>query len=231
MSYKLLEADDDDDENDGSGSVASQSKKTDKRVKRFRKKSENQEDEDDEGVGHLRQDKRVKHKASQDEIDKFESGEKRLYEQQEREELECHLREKDASRTAKLTEQKLSKREEEEAIRRAKALKADEYIETLRKVSRQEYLKKRELKKLEEIRDDIEDEQYLFNDVKLTEVKERKLRYKKKIYELVKKRTQVDDNLNEYRLPDAYDDKHTPNQEKRFAIAMEHYRDSKMEIR
>nr|GEX93641.1 pre-mRNA-splicing factor ATP-dependent RNA helicase DEAH1-like isoform X1 [Tanacetum cinerariifolium] len=225
-SYKLLEADDDD-ENDGSGSVASQSKKTDKRVKRFRKKSENQEDEDDEGVAHLRQEKRAKHKASQDETDESESEEERLRDQQEREELERHLREKDASRTAKLTEQNLSKREEEEAIRRAKALKEDEGIGTLRKVSRQEYLKKRELKKLEEIRDDIEDEQYLFNDVKLTEVEERELRYKKQIYELVKKRTQEDDNLDEYRLPDAYDDEHAPNQEKRFAVAMERYRDSK----
>ncbi|GJS34756.1 pre-mRNA-splicing factor ATP-dependent RNA helicase DEAH1-like protein isoform X1 [Tanacetum coccineum] len=225
-SYKLLEADDDD-ENDGSGSVASQSKKTDKRVKRFRKKSENQEDEDDEGVAHLRQEKRAKHKASQEETDESESEEERLRDQQEREELERHLREKDASRTAKLTEQKLSKREEEEAIRRAKALKEDEGIGTLRKVSRQEYLKKRELKKLEEIRDDIEDEQYLFNDVKLTEVEERELRYKKQIYELVKKRTQEDDNLDEYRLPDAYDDEHAPNQEKRFAVAMERYRDSK----
>ncbi|GJT85723.1 pre-mRNA-splicing factor ATP-dependent RNA helicase DEAH1-like protein isoform X1 [Tanacetum coccineum] len=224
-SYKLLEADDDDE-----NAVASQSKKTDKRVKRFRKKSENQEDEDedDEGVGHLRQDKRAKHKASRDETDESESEEERLRDQQEREELERHLREKDASRTAKLTEHKLSKREEEEAIRRAKALKQDQGgIGTLRKVSRQEYLKKRELKKLEEIRDDIEDEHYLFNDVKLTQVEERELRYRKQIYELVKKRTQEDDNLNEYRLPDAYDDEHAPNQEKRFAVAMERYRDSK----
>lgn len=225
-SYKLLEADDDE-ENDGSGSVASQSKKTDKRVKRFRKKSENQEDEDDEGVGHLRQEKRAKHKPSHDQTDDSESEEERLRDQQGREEFERNLKEKDASRTTKLTEQKLSKREEEEAIRRAKALEEDEGIGTLRKVSREEYLKKRELKKLEEIRDDIEDEQYLFYNVKLTEAEERELRYKKQIYELVKKRTQEDDNLNEYRLPDAYDDERAPNQEKRFAVAMERYRDSK----
>ncbi|CAL5417208.1 unnamed protein product [Camellia sinensis] len=37
------------------------------------------------------------------------------------------------------------------------------------KVSRQEYLKKMEQKKLKELRDDIEDEQYLFDGVKLTE--------------------------------------------------------------
>ncbi|GJR19237.1 pre-mRNA-splicing factor ATP-dependent RNA helicase DEAH1-like protein isoform X1 [Tanacetum coccineum] len=157
--------------------------------------------ENQEDDAHLRQEKRAKHKASQDETDESE--------------------------TANL---KLSKREEEEAIRRAKALKEDQGgFGTLRKVSRQEYLKKREQKKLEEIRDDIQDEHCLFNDVKLTQVEERELRYKKQIYELVKKRTQEeeDDNLNEYRLPDAYDDEHAPNQEKRFAVAMERYRDSK----
>ncbi|KAL7265212.1 hypothetical protein ACSBR1_003047 [Camellia fascicularis] len=37
------------------------------------------------------------------------------------------------------------------------------------KVSRQEYLKKMEQKKLKDLRDDIEDEQYLFDGVKLTE--------------------------------------------------------------
>nr|XP_043614426.1 pre-mRNA-splicing factor ATP-dependent RNA helicase DEAH1-like [Erigeron canadensis] len=224
--YKLLEADDDDNAERGpSVSVASQSKKTDKHVKRFRKKSENQDD-DDEGAGVLKQDRRVKQKVSHDESEDSDSEEERLRDQKEREELERHLREKDAARTAKLTEQKLSMREEEEAIRRANALEEDD-IGTLRKVSRQEYLKKREQKKLEEIRDDIEDEQYLFGDVKVTEAEQRELRYKKKIYELVKKRSQEDDNVNEYRMPDAYDEEGGVNQEKRFAVAMERYRDSK----
>ncbi|KAJ9565366.1 hypothetical protein OSB04_001332 [Centaurea solstitialis] len=154
------------------------------------------------------------------------SEEERLHDQIEREELERRLREKDAAKTTKLTEQKLSKREEEEAIRRASALEQDD-IGALRKVSRQEYLKKREQKKLEEIRDDIEDEQYLFEGVKLTEAEQRELRNKKQIYDLVKKRSQEDDNINEYRMPDAYDVKGGVNQEKRFSVAMERYRDSK----
>lgn len=226
--YKLLEADDDDDndERSGSNSVAPQSKKADKRVKRFRKKSENQEDEDDEGAGVLKEERRVKRKASREESDGSESEEERLRDQIEREELERHLREKDAAKTTKLTEQKLSKREEEEAIRRANALEQDD-IGALRKVSRQEYLKKREQKKLEEIRDDIEDEQYLFGNQKVSEAELRELRNKKQIYELVKKRSQEDDNINEYRMPDAYDIEGGVNQEKRFSVAMERYRDSK----
>ncbi|KAI3520625.1 hypothetical protein L1887_10075 [Cichorium endivia] len=221
--YKLLDADDDDDPQ----SVALQPKKVDKHVKRFRKKSENQDDDDDdEGAGVLKQERRVKQKASHDKSDDSESEEERLRDQLEREELERHLKEKDAARTTKLTEQKLSKREEEEAIRRANALEDDD-IGALRKVSRQEYLKKREQKKLEEIRDDLEDEQYLFGDVKLSEAEQRELRYKKQIYDLVKKRSQEDDNVNEYRMPDAYDDEGGVNQEKRFSVAMERYRDSK----
>ncbi|RDY02731.1 Pre-mRNA-splicing factor ATP-dependent RNA helicase DEAH1, partial [Mucuna pruriens] len=73
-----------------------------------------------------------------------------------------------------LTEQKLTRKEEEEAIRRSNAAEQDD-IRTLRKVSRQEYLKKREEKKLEELRDDIEDEQYLFDGVKLSEAEYREL--------------------------------------------------------
>ncbi|XP_076945708.1 pre-mRNA-splicing factor ATP-dependent RNA helicase DEAH1-like [Bidens hawaiensis] len=222
--YKLLEADDDDDNGDPGSSV--KPKKTDRKEKRFRKKSEAQDDEDDEGAVNLKKARRVKQKVSRDESDDSESEEERLRDQQEREELERHLREKDAARTTKLTEQKLSKREEEEAIRRADALEEDD-IGALRKVSRQEYLKKREQKKMEEIRDDIEDEQYLFGDAKLTEVEQRENRYKKQIYDLVKKRSQEDDNINEYRMPDAYDEEGGVNQEKRFAVAMERYRDSK----
>ncbi|KAF2566062.1 hypothetical protein F2Q68_00028410 [Brassica cretica] len=67
--------------------------------------------------------------------------------QKERQELEQHLRDLDTSRTRKLTEQKLSKKEQEEALRRAK-----DDSHSSRKVSRQEYLKKREHKKLEELR-------------------------------------------------------------------------------
>ncbi|KVI06410.1 DNA/RNA helicase, ATP-dependent, DEAH-box type, conserved site-containing protein [Cynara cardunculus var. scolymus] len=250
--YKLLEADDDDenDERNGSISVAPQSKKADKRAKRFRKKTENQEDEDNEaycfcwfgasyndllllitGAGILKEERRVKQKASREESDGSESEEERLRDQIEREELERHLREKDAAKTTK-------------AIRRANALEQDD-IGALRKVSRQEYLKKREQKKIEEIGDDIEDEQYLFANQKVSEAELRDLRNKKQIYDLVKKRSQEDDNINEllflllsemylttlfgmqYRMPDAYDIEGGVNQEKRFSVAMERYRDSK----
>ena len=45
-----------------------------------------------------------------------------------------------------------------------------------KKYSRQAYLQKRRDKKIEEIRDEILDHQYIFQDVKLTEAEEKELR-------------------------------------------------------
>ncbi|KAL8456409.1 hypothetical protein ACS0TY_034569 [Phlomoides rotata] len=219
--YTILEEDDDADDN---VPVAPSPKKEETRRKKFRKRSETHDDIDDEVVMSEGKERRVKSRTSHDEDDGSESEEERLRDQREREELEHRLRERDAAGTRKLTDQKLTKKEEEEAIRRSDALENDG-IETLRKVSRQEYLRKREQKKLEELRDDIEDEQYLFEGVKLTEAEQRELRYKKQIYDLVKKRTEESDYTNEYRMPEAYDQDGGVNQEQRFAVALQRYRD------
>ncbi|KAI3463896.1 hypothetical protein Pfo_020559 [Paulownia fortunei] len=219
--YKILEADDEDDD---TVPVAPLPKKEKTRSKKFRKRSENKDDIDDEVVKNGGEERRVRSRTSHDEDDGSESEEERLRDQREKEELERHIKERDAAGTRKMTDQKLTKKEEEEAIRRSNALENDG-IGTLRKVSRQEYLKKREQKKLDELRDDIEDEQYLFEGVKLTEAEYRELRYKKEIYELVKKRTEESDYTNEYRMPEAYDQEGGVNQEKRFAVALQRYRD------
>ncbi|KAK8537612.1 hypothetical protein V6N12_043765 [Hibiscus sabdariffa] len=232
--YAILDADDDEDDTVTNSSVhnqssneptfASETRKADKHRKRFRKKIESEQDEDEEETRRDEEKRRVKREASQDEDDGSESEEERLRDQREREDLERHLRERDAASTRKLMEPKLSRKEEEETIRRSKALEQDG-INSLRKVSRQEYLKKREQKKLEELRDDIEDEQYLFDGVKLTEAEYRELRYKKEIYELVKKRTEEDDEIGEYKMPEAYDQEGVVDQDKRFAVALQRYRD------
>ncbi|KAG5148933.1 hypothetical protein AAZX31_06G191700 [Glycine max] len=224
--YSILKADDDSDDDyvDKSSVTTASSRSSDKHKKRFRKKTEVQDDQDDEVILRKEKERQVKRRTSPDEDSDSESEEERLKDQREKEELEQHMRERDAAGTRKLTEQKLTRKEEEEAIRRSKAAEQDD-IQSLRKVSRQEYLKKREEKKLEELRDDIEDEQYLFEGVKLSEAEYRELRYKKEIYELVKKRSEEADNANEYRMPEAYDQEGGVNQEKRFSVAMQRYRD------
>ncbi|VFQ64111.1 unnamed protein product [Cuscuta campestris] len=225
--YTLLEDDDGDVVVDADINVSRDNKREKGRGKRFRKRAESDADEDEEKIGETEEERRVKRRKWNDDSDGSsgsESEEERLRDQKERDELERHIRERDAASTRKLTEKKLSKKEEEEAIRRSNALEQDE-IGTLRKVSRQEYLKKREQKKLDELRDEIEDEQYLFDSVKLTEVEYKEMRYKRELYDLIKKRTEDEDNRNEYRIPDAYDLDGDVNQEKRFAVALQRYRD------
>ncbi|XP_027905152.1 pre-mRNA-splicing factor ATP-dependent RNA helicase DEAH1 isoform X1 [Vigna unguiculata] len=229
--YTILKADDDSDDEsvDKSSITTTSSRRSDNSIKkRFRKKTEVQDDQDDEVILRKESERQVKRRTSPDDDSYSESEEERLKDQREKEELEQHMRERDAAGTRKLTEHKLSRKEEEEAIRRSSAAEQDG-IQALRKVSRQEYLKKREEKKLEELRDDIEDEQYLFEGVKLSEAEYRELRYKKEIYELVKKRTEEADNVNEYRMPEAYDVEGGVNQERRFSVAMQRYRDPNAE--
>ncbi|KAK9198703.1 hypothetical protein WN944_013889 [Citrus x changshan-huyou] len=207
--YTILDADDDADDNGGTAivddrpSVASESRKSTKEKKRFRKKTGVEDDDDDEGIARVEQEGRqVKRRTSKDIDDGSDSEEERLRDQREKEQLEQHLRDRDAAATRKLTEPKLTRMEEEEAIRRSNALEKDD---------------------IEYLRDDILDEQYLFEGVKLTDAEEREMRYKKKIYELVKKRSEEDETQSEYRIPDAYDEEGHVNQEKRFAVSLQRY--------
>ncbi|KAH1264470.1 Pre-mRNA-splicing factor ATP-dependent RNA helicase DEAH1 [Glycine max] len=222
--YTILKADDNSDH-----AYAYKSRKPDNRSKRFRKKSEVH---DDEGIARKERGRQVKRRISphKDNHSDSEEEEEILEDQREKKELERHMRERDEAVTRKLvTEPRLTRKEKEEAIRRSNAAENDD-IQTLRNFSRQEYLKKREEKKLLQLRDDIEDEQYLFEGVELSEAELCKLRYDKEMYELVKKRSKEDDNVNEYyRMPEAYDHEGGVNQEKRFSVAMQRYRDPNAE--
>ncbi|KAK4343910.1 hypothetical protein RND71_037004 [Anisodus tanguticus] len=96
------------------------------------------------------------------------------------------------------------------------------FIENLRKVSRHEYLKKREKKKVEKLRDDVADEQFLFEGVdKLTEAEKREHLYKQNIFELVSKKQCFEEDVDEYRIPDDYDNLEggRVDQNKRFYVA------------
>ncbi|ESQ55769.1 hypothetical protein EUTSA_v10024349mg [Eutrema salsugineum] len=93
-------------------------------------------------------------------------------------------------------------------------------IARLREVSRREYLKNREKKKIEELRDEIEFELSRFDGVKLTEKEEIEFRYKRELYELLKK---TEDDVGRYRIPVAYDQEGVIDQKKRFAVATQRY--------
>ncbi|KAH6818813.1 RNA helicase family protein [Perilla frutescens var. frutescens] len=102
-------------------------------------------------------------------------------------------------------------------------------VELLRKVSRQEYLKMREMKKLDELRDDVEEDQYLFRGAQLTDAEHRQQRNNKQIYDLVakkkKKMEEESDCSNQYTMPESYDHEGRIDQKKRFDVALQRYTD------
>ena len=105
--------------------------------------------------------------------------------------------------------------------------KAEENIQTLRKFSRHEYLKRREEKKLQQLKYEIEDEHYLFEGVKLSKAEYRDLMHKKDIYDVLAKKKGLESvaDYKEYIMPEPYDDQQSGgvNQQKRFSVAMQHY--------
>lgn len=150
------------------------------------------------------------------------SDEEILKDQREKEELEQRLRERDAVRTRKLAEPKAIQR-------KSNAAEENMDIRALREVSRQKYLKKREEQKLQELRDDIEDEHYLFEEVKRSDVEYRDFMHKKDIYNVLTKK-ELESGGHEYRMPEAYDDQQAGvNQEKRFSVARQRYNDPNAE--
>ncbi|XP_050915578.1 pre-mRNA-splicing factor ATP-dependent RNA helicase DEAH1 isoform X3 [Lathyrus oleraceus] len=178
------------------------------------------------GVQDEKKERELKRKTSsfQDEYNSSKYvDEEILKDQNEKEELEQHLRERDSAKTRRFAERK-------KVSRNSNAAKDNEDVETLRKVSRQEYLKKREEKKLQELRDYIEDEHYLFEGAKLSEVEYCDLRHKKETYNILSKKELLKSVHNEYRIPEAFDDRNgVINQEKRFSVAMQRYTDPNTE--
>lgn len=153
---------------------------------------------------------------------------------QERQAFEDRLRRRDDDKTKRVApaERTLTLEERMEEERRGKHATAEEresLLPELRKVSRQEYLKKREAAKLDELKDMIEDEKYLFDGVKLSEQERRDIEYRRKVYELATQQIRDIDSImeNRYRLPESYDDDMSKErQDKRFAVALERYKDT-----
>ncbi|KAL5231001.1 hypothetical protein ABZP36_029777 [Zizania latifolia] len=228
--YKLLADEDDNDaENLTSTSRQSSANVSSRSRKHFRKKAEDLDDGngDDETT---KQDsgrnvrRRTEEADDEDGDNDTDEEQERIRDQQERAQLEKNMRERDAANTRKLMERQLSKEEHEEITRRSQAMENNDTAD-LRKYSRQAYLQKRRDKKIDEIKDEILDHEYIFQDVKLTEAEEKEFRYKKKIYDLVKEHVESADDAAEYKMPEAYDMGESINQEKRFSVAMQRYKD------
>ncbi|KAF8378775.1 hypothetical protein HHK36_030124 [Tetracentron sinense] len=198
-SYALLDADEDDEGVGGDQLYPIDSTSQSKKVEARRKHFRKKiENQDDED------DEVIAQGEMKDEFEdaplRMKSEEARLRDQEERGQLERNIRERDAAGTRK------------------KSFKTRIFLKKGAKEAGGD--------QIVILRDDIEDEQYLFDGVQLTEAEYRELRYKNEIYELMKKRSEDVDNISEYRMPEAYDQDGGVNQEKRFAAALQRYRDA-----
>jgi pre-mRNA-splicing factor ATP-dependent RNA helicase DHX16 len=149
----------------------------------------------------------------------------------EKVEFERRLKERDEQQTKKMVERRISKAELAEIEKRKSAEKSGnklEVVKDLRKLSRREYLKKREEAKLEELEQAIEDEKYLFEGADLTEKERAELEYKERVLRLAKERKRQLEELEHddaYHMPTAYDDGNKDAAEKRFGVLKAKYQD------
>ncbi len=116
----------------------------------------------------------------------------RLKDLEERDELAERLRERDAANTKRKGDVQSSK-VLEEAAKRLKLEKEDrkKVIPKLREESRRTYLKTREEDKLAELEQEVQDEEYLWSEVKLTEFERARLEQKKKTLEIARQYKKV----------------------------------------
>ncbi|KAK7488061.1 hypothetical protein BaRGS_00020652 [Batillaria attramentaria] len=122
---------------------------------------------------------------SDEEMDSEE--EMRQQDLKERDEFAKRLKDKDKEKTRN-TSSKSESKAYEEAKRRLEMEAEDrkKIIPELRKKSRREYLGKRATDKQEDLEAEVQDEEYLFGDMKLTEKEKRTLEYKRHVLKLAK---------------------------------------------
>ncbi|GBM13433.1 Pre-mRNA-splicing factor ATP-dependent RNA helicase DHX16 [Araneus ventricosus] len=196
QSYKLIEDDDD----YLPVQEEKHSKKSKKR-KNLRKRDSSSSDNDEAPA------KFVKNSPKSDSESDYEKMDReRLEDLKERDEFSERLKKKDKEKTRNIVEKSDRKAFEEAAKRlRLEAEDRKKIVPKLRTESRRQYLAKRKEDKLLELEGDIQDEEYLFSDVKLTEKEERELKYKKKILELAKQHDKAKEmeKIDRYHIPEA----------------------------
>jgi len=205
--YKLVLDDDDEQAGVKAEKGAGAKRKADSgsasKKKSLRKKVK-QESDDDEGDNDEPAVKRAKREGAQKtkKQPELNAAEREL---QEIREFEERLKKRDEQRTKKKAPGSAASRKAEEEAERRRAMDEAE-LDEARRISRIEYLKKREEQKMKEIEDDLKDELYLFGDVELTAAEKREMAKKRKLLELAKQRVTLTDEIDHYLPPEAYED-------------------------
>lgn len=138
----------------------------------------------------------------------------RLQDMMERDELAERLKNKDKERTKKMVEDRSSNKDSE--ARKRRNLADDKgarqaALPDLRDRSRQQYLQMRETQQLELLRQQIEDEEFLFRDQKVTQRERDQLEYNKQVYALAKARLKIDTKEDGYAMPEGKGEKRERN--------------------
>ncbi|CRK93483.1 CLUMA_CG007019, isoform A [Clunio marinus] len=141
--------------------------------------------------------------SSSDSVDSAE--EERRRDIKERDEFSKRLKEKDDTKTRKVVESKTNKRAYEEAAKRLKLQHdaRDKLIPKLRVQSRREYLAKRKEDKVAELEADIVDDEYLFDEVKLTKREKEEREHKKRLLSIAKQHEEAREleRVQRYHMP------------------------------
>ena len=126
---------------------------------------------------------KTKYSSSEDELDKMER--ERKEDLAERDAFAKRVRDKDKDKQRKIMEKSDFKAHAEAAKRlKIEAESKEKHLPQLREESRRSYLKKRETDKLIELKDDLNDDKFLFDDSQLTKREREDRRYKEKILNL-----------------------------------------------
>ena len=178
-SYQML-PDEDSDDVDHLPTKKKEKKKKQKKGIRKRKSSgsESNSDSGDHEKGKRKSRNQKKKESASDDTE-----DERMKDLKERDEFAERLKKRDEKKTRKLKGEK-SKTEEDEQ-KKLSDMTAEEHekmMKDLRKKARREYVKKRRVEKLEELKDDIDDDEKLFDSRELTDREKLERAYKKKIY-------------------------------------------------
>ena len=134
-----------------------------------------------------------------------EKEEERLRDIAERDALASRIKEKDKEKTKKMVEDRSSKEGSEARKRRNLGDDKDarkSVLPSIREKSRQQYLKLREQQKLELLRKQVQDEEFLFKDQELTEREKQDYEYNKQVLALAEARLKIDTKEDAYMMPE-----------------------------
>lgn len=134
----------------------------------------------------------------------------RLADLEERDAFAERVKQRDKEKTKRVVEDRSSKANgvaAEAAERRRLAddgVARERAMPSLREHSRQEYLSKRELQRIELLRREIADDESLFHGMKVSKREQRELERKKELLRLVEERLKINDKWEGYQLPEDY---------------------------